>query len=97
MTPRALRRARQGPPAHRLAVMSERAKKNDKVVRSLSEVGYVAKVKRMMGFRLKDPRKWMIEGAASEGVRRLEDEIEKENQRRREEAEREMQALEKDP
>ena len=50
-----LRRQRKGPPAHILAKMSPKRRRMDKVARSLSEVGYVALVKRRLGMRLKDP------------------------------------------
>jgi len=50
-----LKRQRQGPPAHILANMSPERRRMDKVARSLSEVGYVALVKRRLGMRLKDP------------------------------------------
>ena len=50
-----LRRQRKGPPAHILAKMSPERRRMDKVARSLSEVGYVALVKRRLGMRLKDP------------------------------------------
>ena len=50
-----LRRQRKGPPAHILAKMSPKRRRMDKVARSLSEVGYVALVKRRLGMRLKNP------------------------------------------
>ena len=50
-----LRRQRKGPPAHILAKMSPERRRMDKVARSLSEVGYVALVKRRLGMRLRDP------------------------------------------
>ena len=50
-----LKRQRKGPPAHILAKMSPERREMDKVSRSLSEVGYVALVKRRLGFKLKDP------------------------------------------
>lgn len=50
-----LKRQRKGPPAHILAKMSPECREMDKVSRSLSEVGYVALVKRRLGFKLKDP------------------------------------------
>lgn len=95
LTRRALRRARQGPPAPVLAMMSEKRKKNDKVIRSLSEVGYVAKVKRLMGVKLKDPEKWKVEGAASGNTRKLERVVEEENRKRRDEARKDLKDLEK--
>ena len=38
-----------------LAKMSPERREMDKISRSLSEVGYVALVKRLLGFKLKDP------------------------------------------
>ena len=49
-----LRRQRKGPPAHILAKMSPERREMDKFSRNLSEVGYVALVKRRLGFKLKD-------------------------------------------
>lgn len=49
-----LKRQRKGPPAHILAKMSPERRRMDKVSRSLSEVGYVALVKRRLGMGLKD-------------------------------------------
>ena len=48
-------RQRKAPPAHILAKMTPGQKEMDKVARSLSEVGYVALVKRRLGYKLKDP------------------------------------------
>ncbi|OBZ68991.1 hypothetical protein A0H81_11151 [Grifola frondosa] len=50
-----LKRQRQGPPAHVLAIMTERQKHMDKVSRGVSEVGYVGQVKRALGFKLRNP------------------------------------------
>ncbi|KDR82947.1 hypothetical protein GALMADRAFT_57643 [Galerina marginata CBS 339.88] len=50
-----LKRQRRGPPAHVLAKWSPERRAMDRVARSLSEVGYVALVKRRLGFKLKDP------------------------------------------
>jgi len=50
-----LKRQRKGPPAHILDKMSPERREMDKISRSLSEVGYVALVKRRLGFKLKDP------------------------------------------
>jgi hypothetical protein len=58
---RTLRRRRQGPPAPVLELMTDEQKEMDKVARSVSEVGYVAKVKRKLGFKLRDPTRWMLE------------------------------------
>ncbi|KAF8149379.1 hypothetical protein B0H34DRAFT_667715 [Crassisporium funariophilum] len=57
-----LRRQQQGPPAHILAKMSPERRKMDKVARSLSEVGYVALVKRRLKMPLKDPEAGLESG-----------------------------------
>lgn len=54
MTNRLSKRMRQGPPAHILALMMERQKHMDHVARGASEVGYVGRVKRKLGFGLRD-------------------------------------------
>ncbi|KAI0699922.1 hypothetical protein C8T65DRAFT_658603 [Cerioporus squamosus] len=54
MTNRLSKRMRQGPPAHVLALMTERQKHMDRVARGASEVGYVSQVKRRLGFGLRD-------------------------------------------
>jgi hypothetical protein len=56
LTLSAIRRQRKGPPAHILAKMTPERRKMDKVARSLSEVGYVALVKKRLGRKLKDPQ-----------------------------------------
>ncbi|KAF8961023.1 hypothetical protein BDZ97DRAFT_1830936 [Flammula alnicola] len=55
LTKSAIKRQRKGPPAHILAKMTAKEREMDKISRSLSEVGYVALVKRRLGFKLKDP------------------------------------------
>ncbi|KAF9553461.1 hypothetical protein CPC08DRAFT_754223 [Agrocybe pediades] len=50
-----LKRRRKAPPPHILSKMTPKQREMDKVARSLSEVGYVALVKRRLGFKLKDP------------------------------------------
>ncbi|TFK59820.1 hypothetical protein BDN72DRAFT_780216 [Pluteus cervinus] len=60
--PRTIERMNQGPPAHVLATMSTEKRVMDKVVRSVGEVGYVAKVKKRLGFKLREPEKWKVEG-----------------------------------
>ena len=66
-------RQAKGPPAHVLARMSPERRRLDKVVRSLSEVGYVAMVKKKLGFRLKDDETWRVfeEAAATLRTSRL--------------------------
>ncbi|OSD07444.1 hypothetical protein PYCCODRAFT_1382214 [Trametes coccinea BRFM310] len=86
MTNRLLRQMRQSPPAHRLAKMSERRRRMDAIARGASEVGYVAKVKRALGFKLRDPDAWKAEAGRPENkemLDRMAQEIEKENARRR--------------
>ena len=62
MLPITLRRARRRPPAHVLATMTERQKRLDAVARSsVSEVGYVGQVKRMLGWKLRRPEAWKVE------------------------------------
>jgi len=38
--------------------MTKEQKRMDRVVRSVSEVGYVAKIKLRLGFKLNDPEAW---------------------------------------
>ncbi|KAF8649132.1 hypothetical protein AX16_005995 [Volvariella volvacea WC 439] len=83
---RTIRRRNQGPPAHVLRRMSPERREMDKVVRSVSEVGYVAQVKMQLGFKLRNPTKWKEEfGPADrqEELCELEDEIRRENAKRR--------------
>ena len=80
-----LRRAK-GPPAHVLARMTEAQRRMDKASRSVSEVGYVAMVKRRLGWKLRDPEAWKIEMGRPENRARLEKEamaLAAENERRR--------------
>ncbi|KAI0330483.1 hypothetical protein GY45DRAFT_1250812 [Cubamyces sp. BRFM 1775] len=86
MTKRLLRQMRQRPPAHRLAQMSAKARRMDIIARGASEVGYVAKVKRALGHKLRDPNAWQVELGQLENremLDRLAKEIEEENARRR--------------
>jgi hypothetical protein len=86
-----IRRRNKGPPAHVLARMTPEEKHMDKVVRNVSEVGYVGQVKRRLGFRLKDPDGWKLEIGKVEDKERLDammSMVERENERRRKEAER---------
>lgn len=82
---RTILRRRQGPPAHVLATMSEKQKHMDKVSRSVSEVGYVAEVKRALGFKFRNPDAWKAEIGQPEDMERLDkmlEEICAENDRR---------------
>jgi len=45
----------KGPPAHILARMTPAQRQMDKVSRSVSDVGYVARVKRKLGVKLRNP------------------------------------------
>ncbi|CDO76164.1 hypothetical protein BN946_scf184740.g7 [Trametes cinnabarina] len=86
MTNRLLKQMRKSPPAHRLAKMSDRRRRMDAISRGVSEVGYVAKVKRALGFKLRDPDAWKAEMGRPEHkemLDRMAEEIEKENVRRR--------------
>lgn len=53
--------ARKRPPAHVWERMSEERKRLDAVSRSMAEVGYVGKVKKMLGWKLKDGEAWKCE------------------------------------
>ncbi|EPS97484.1 hypothetical protein FOMPIDRAFT_43521 [Fomitopsis schrenkii] len=80
-----LRRA-AGPPAHVLAKMTEAQRRMDRVSRSVSEVGYVAIVKKRLGWKLRDPEAWKVEMGKQENLARLEREamaLSAENVRRR--------------
>lgn len=55
LTKSAIKRQQKGPPAHILAKMTPKEREMDKISRSLSEVGYVAVVKKRLGFKLKNP------------------------------------------
>ena len=85
-TARMIRRHRQGPPAAILSTMSDEERKMDKVARSVSEVGYVAKVKRRLGHKLRNPEAWKRENGAPEartGLHEMLERIRAENERRR--------------
>ncbi|KAF8627559.1 hypothetical protein AX15_004365 [Amanita polypyramis BW_CC] len=86
--PRTIRRRIKGPPAHVLAEMTPEQKEADKVVRSVSEVGYVAMMKRRLGVKVRDPEAWRreigeVSGEEGKRMRRMVDEVRKENERRR--------------
>lgn len=95
--PRTIRRRNQGPPAHILARMTSEQRHMDKVVRHVSEVGYVGQVKRKLGFRLRDPEAWKVEIGRKEDKKRLDAMLEmvtNENERRREcEGRKEIETL----
>lgn len=81
-----LARMRQRPPAHVLAKMTPEERRTDKIVRSPSEVGYTAAVKRKMGRKLRDGEGWRMEAGKEEEWGRLdelEEEVREENMRRR--------------
>lgn len=83
---RTLLRRAKGPPAHVLARMTEAERRMDRVARSVSEVGYVAMVKRRLGWKLRDPEAWKVEMGRPENRARLEREamaLVAENERRR--------------
>jgi hypothetical protein len=66
--------------------MTKEERRQDKVVRSVSEVGYVAQVKRRLGFKMRDPEAWKKEIGNVEDKERLDQtmrEIRAENARRR--------------
>lgn len=85
--PSTLERRRKAPPAHVLARMSEREKREDAAMRSLSEVGYVGMLKARYGRRMRDEARWkaMEEGEEErrQALDKAEDEIRVENLRRR--------------
>ncbi|KAI0770140.1 hypothetical protein C8Q74DRAFT_875745 [Fomes fomentarius] len=90
MTNHLVKQMRKGPPAHVLALMTEKQRRMDSLARGASEVGYVGQVKRKLGHNLKDPDAWKVELGQSENMellRRMEVEIEAENVRRRAKAE----------
>ncbi|KAL1741005.1 hypothetical protein HDZ31DRAFT_46334 [Schizophyllum fasciatum] len=89
---RTLERRAARPPPHFWDKMSEERRHMDRVSRSVSEVGYVAKIKRQLGFRLRNPEAWRVEEGADGERERLDREyleIMKENVRRRQASERE--------
>ncbi|KAI0822051.1 hypothetical protein BC628DRAFT_1328315 [Trametes gibbosa] len=95
MTNRLLRQMRKSPPAHKLALMSPRRRRMDSIARGVSEVGYVAKVKRALGYKLRDPHAWEVEIGSPERRRmldRMAEEIERENTWRRSQVESSMRA-----
>lgn len=67
--------------------MTEEQKMMDKVARSVSEVGYVATVKKKLGFKLRDPTLWERELGPREHWGKLtkaEQQVQAETLRRRE-------------
>ncbi|KAF7430485.1 hypothetical protein PC9H_006193 [Pleurotus ostreatus] len=88
--PCTIRRKAKGPPAHVLAAMTETQRLRDKVVRSsASEVGYVGKMKRQLGWNLKNPEAWKSEGGWEQAKERLDRDVQRiaaENLRRRKRA-----------
>ncbi|KAG6821305.1 hypothetical protein H0H93_000166 [Arthromyces matolae] len=82
---RTVLRSRQGPPAHILSRMTPKQRRMDKIARSVSEVGYVAMVKKKLGFKLRNPDAWKVELGSPENkkkVDRMVKEIYKESERR---------------
>ena len=78
--------------------MTPLQKHYDKVARSsVSETGYVGMVKRRLGWRVRDEKRRMEEERelenVSPGTRRMEEEVRRENGRRRRESEREEREL----
>ncbi|KAG6910867.1 hypothetical protein DXG01_007184 [Tephrocybe rancida] len=69
---RTVLRLRKGPPAHVLATLTPEQRRMDRVVRNVSEVGYVAKIKTKLGFKLRDPTAWKAEIGAPEDKERLD-------------------------
>lgn len=97
---RTLKRKIKGPPAHVLAKMTEDQKMMDKVSRSVSEVGYVASVKKKLGFKLRNPTLWERELGPREHwgkLTEMERQIQVENLRRRRESDRVLSDLERQP
>jgi len=90
-----IRRQRKGPPAHVLARMSPERRRMDKVARSLSEVGYVALVKRRLGRKLKDPEAGLELGEKEnrELLDKARDMVRRENKRRAENEERRLKEI----
>ncbi len=86
MTNHLVKQMRTGPPAHVLALMTEKQRRMDSLARGASEVGYVGQVKRKLGHKLKNSDAWKVELGQPENMemlRRMEVEIETENARRR--------------
>ncbi|KAG6862483.1 hypothetical protein C0995_000029 [Termitomyces sp. Mi166 len=74
---RTILRQRKGPPAHVLALLTPEQRKMDKVVRNVSEVGYVAQIKRKLGFKLRRPNAWKAEIGTPKNKERLDSMVEK--------------------
>lgn len=70
---RLLHRQRQGTPAHILTTMSPEARRADKVVRSVSEVGYVGMMKSRLNRGMCNPERWaVLEKGRSENRKALD-------------------------
>jgi methyl coenzyme M reductase gamma subunit len=83
---RTIKRRNQGPPAHVLQNMTQEQREMDRISRSVSEVGYVAMVKRRLGWKLKNPEAWKVEIGSPENQQDLDqmtEAIRQENLRRR--------------
>ncbi|GBE83106.1 hypothetical protein SCP_0501530 [Sparassis crispa] len=92
VTKRAMERRRRGPPAHVLANMTPEQRRKDAIARSLSQVGYIAQVKRELGMKFKNPDAWKVEVGSSNDQERLDEaerQIGAENERRRQHSESE--------
>lgn len=92
----ALERGRKRPPPPVLDTMTDLQKHMDRVVRGVSEVGYVALMKSRMGRRLKDEKTWreLEEGRPQikADLDSADEAIRKENEERRRRAEDGIQA-----
>ncbi|KAG5647000.1 hypothetical protein DXG03_001724 [Asterophora parasitica] len=95
-----IRRLRKAPPPHVLSRMTPEQRRMDKIARNVSEVGYVAQVKRRLGHKLREPEKWKLERGRpenKEGLDRASREIREESNRRmREEVKRMREIVEMD-
>lgn len=88
--PHTILRRNQGPPPHVLVRMTKQQKVEDKIVRSISDVGYVAKLKRKKGHRLVDDKTWRKEEgleAQRDWLVRSSQRLKTENARRRKQTE----------
>lgn len=70
-------RSRQAPPAALISRMSEKQRRLDHIARGVSEVGYVALVKKKVGRRLRDESTWK---ALEEGREEHRQELDKANE-----------------
>lgn len=69
---RTILRQRKAPPAHVLALLTPEQRKMDRIVRNVSEVGYVAKIKMKLGFKLRRPNAWKAEIGTPKNKERLD-------------------------